>query len=797
MSEFRATLRSLLHPRGASATAAVVLALALASATAVFAVADVLLLRSLPFRRSAELVSVGEVNPARKDLYGDISPADFATLRERKDPFESLAAMSPALARLRTQGYVEELSGKAISPDFFGLTGVTPLLGRVISDADAKPGAAPVALLSYSTWRSRFGGAPRALSQTISANDQEYRIVGVLPREVERFDHAAFWIPFSLGEQATNRVAYLQAVGRLRAGVSLPDASKALEPIARNLERAFPETNTGYIFRIRSLRRQLLGDLERPLWALIFAAVVFWLIACANVSNLFLARAASREREIAIRRALGASTAHVVRRSLMEATVLTGGSFLLATPIAVFQLGLIKRMAPPTAWQLEQASIDWRVLLFGVLLAGLTAATFSVIPTAWMVRTLPQEGLSGSKATRSGWSLRKLGGALVGIEAMLALPLLAGAGWIAGSLWNLYHADLGLKPERIYIADLWLFERRFALEESRRSLFRRILESVRQAPEIESAGLVLFNPLPRGPQNGRRFQVDGAPPSPREYWPEATVLETDPAYLAMIGVPLLAGRSLSEQDSISATPLPLVVSRSFALKYLDSAPLGRGLGIQFPSGIEQGIVVGVVGDVAAWPSIEKRPTIYLNLFQHPIQVMTLVVRSRIGVESVAETLRQAVARVDGDLPLRDLRSLRQSLDYGVAEARFVVTLLEAFGALALVLSASGFYSLVTHLVGRRKKEIGIRTALGARPREIVHLFVAELLPWLVSGVAAGLLIALKATNLGRAILPSPTPAPALSPLLAAAIIFISGGLGASIPAIRASRVDPLESLRQT
>jgi len=795
--ELRAAIRSLLRRRRGAVTVGVTLAVALASGTAVFAVANVYLLRPFPFVRSAGLLSVGEVNPARRDLFSHISPADFDLLRHRSDLFESLAATTPALANIRTPGYLEELVGKFVSPEFFQMTGVRPLLGRVLSESDATPAAPPVALLSDSLWRTHFGGSPEALKRTLSINNQEFRIVGVLPRDLERFDRAAFWVPFRLAGDATNRVPYLEAIGRLRQGVSIEQARSALTTVARDLERRFPETNRGYVFRIRTLRSQKLGDFERPLWVLIFAGLVFWLIACANVSNVLLARSASRERETAIRRALGASTGRIAAAPLLEATVLSVASFGIAAPIAGLELALIRKMAPPMSWQLQQASIDARVLVFGALFAGFTALIFGAIPAAWTAFSQPQRGLSGPRPGRTGWGIRSLGGLLVAIEVMLALPLLAGAGWIVGSLWRLYHADLGVRMERVYVADLWLFDARYKSTEAQRALFGEVLERTRQAPEVESAGLVLWDPIPRGPNIGRRFRVEGTAPTPKENWAEATVLEADPGYMSMIGVPLLAGRSLSAGDPIGAALFSVVVSESFARRFLDSSPLGRGLEIEFPSETGHGTVVGVVGDVAAWPSIEKRPTIYVNFLQHPIGIMTLVVRSRADGEAVGMALRRTVNRIDPDLPVREVHSLRQSLDYGVAEARFVVTLLEAFGSLALLLAATGFFSVVAHLVERRRTEIGIRTALGARPIHILRLFVGGLSPWLFGGLLVGVLAALEAAHLGKGLVPGPTPAPTFTLVDATVVLCVAGLLGATIPASRAARADPLDALRHT
>jgi putative ABC transport system permease protein len=772
----------------------ITLAVALASATAVFAVAKVYLLEPFPFPSSKGLVSVGEVNPSRGDLFGAISPADFDLLRQR-DLFASLSAATPALANIRTSGYLEELVGKSVSPEFFSMTGLRPLLGRVIVESDAASGAPPVAVLSYSLWRSHFGGSPDVLRRTLSIKDQAYRIVGVLPRELERFDRAAFWIPFRLAEDATNRVPYLVAIGRLRPGSTIESVRRVLASVAHDLEKRFPETNRGYVFRIRTLREQTLGDFGRPLRALILAASIFWLVACANVSTVLLARSAGRERETAIRKALGASVRRIVSGPFFEAAVLSGAAFVAAAPVAVLELALIRKTAPAMSWQIEHASIDARVLLFGALFAGVTALVFGAIPATWTALAQPQHGLVGSRPGRSGWGLRSLGGLLVAAEVMLALPLLAGAGWIVGSLWRLYHSDLGLKPERVYIADLWLFDRRYKSPDAQRALFGALLERTREAPEVESAGLILWDPLPRGPRIGRRFRIEGTPTIPKETWPEATVLEADPGYLSMIGVPLLAGRPLWAKDPVGASQFSVVVSESFARQFLESSPLGRGLEIEFPSGTGHGLVVGVVGDVAAWPSLEKRPTIYVNFLQHPIGIMTLVVRSRADAEAIGAALHRVVSRIDPDLPVREVRSLKQSLDYGVTEARFVVTLLEAFGALALILSATGFFSVVAHLVERRRTEIGIRTALGAHPIHILRVFVGGMTPWLFGGLAAGILAATQVARLGRNLLPGPTPAPGLTLLVALLVLAIAGLIGASIPANRAARRDPLDCLR--
>ncbi len=779
--------RSLRKSPGFALGAIVTIALGIGANTAIFSVADAMLVRPLPLKDPAELVYVGD----------GLSPADFVVLRDRADIFSAMAVSVTATRTMLVRGgSAEELAGREISPELFSVAGVEPAVGRRFSAADALESAPRTVILSERLWRRRFAGRPEVLGEFLQLNDKTFEVVGVMPKEWNRADDSDFWTPYCLAADRGTQSRYLDhVVARLQVGVSLSRAQAAVDVISKALEKEHPESNRGYAIRLFPIRRTLIGDFWTPLLVLLGAVGFILLIACANVANLLLARAASRDKEIAIRKALGASRSSLLRRSVVEALGLAVCGAALSLPLAGWLTRLLRAAAPSEVWQLQTVSVNWRVLAFCAALALATALAVGLVSGWWVSRVSPEESLrAGPTAGRHPFGRRGIGSALVIAEMALAFPLLVGSGLMIQSLWRLRRADLGFPTDNLVVAEIRLLRYRYPKEPERREFFRRVLERVGRQPGIEAVGAVSFVPVLPFDADRQPFRIEGQA-SPAGEEPEASLKVVDPEYLRTMGVPLLRGRWLAGSDDEGSEPVALM-SESLRRRHLSRGDaLGERLQFRILGRWETFKIVGVVGDVASWPEVRIAPKIYGSYLQTVVPPMSLVVRSPLEAAAVERVIRREVAAVDPDQPLRSLRPMNELLGGALATSRFVAFLLKMFGALALALAAVGSYSVMSYLVVRRRSEIGIRAALGARKSDVLALFVGQSLRWAAIGIAIGAGVAVGLTRfLGNLLFGvTPTDVPTLA--LGGAVLVFGGVLGAYIPARTAAGVDPMSALR--
>jgi putative ABC transport system permease protein len=574
----------------------------------------------------------------------------------------------------------------------------------------------------------------------------------------------------------------------------LARAQAAVALLSRSLQMAHPESNRGLVIRLVPIRRHLVGEFWTPLLVLVGAVAFVLLTACANVANLLLSRAARRQRETAIRQALGASRRALVRESVAEACLLSLAGATLSIPVAWSLTRLLRAFGPDEIWQFPAISTNWRVLASCAGLAVVTGLAIGLLSGFWGSRTAPEVFLrAGGTGSRQPFARRGLGSAFLIAEVALAFPLMIGSGLMIQSLWRLGHANLGFRTDGLSVAQIWLLRYRYPEERERREFFGRVLDGVRRTPGVEAVGLISNEPVgPFGLEN-RPYRIDGKE-TPVEESPEASFKVVDPGYLDTLGVPLLRGRPLSVLDDDRAPPVALV-SASLGSRLALADPIGSMIQVRFPKRWETVRIVGVVGDVASWPEARSGPTIYMSYRQRVVPPISLVFRSRLTRMGADRAIREVVRAVDPDQLVRRVEPMSELLDRALTTSRFVAFLLETFAALALALAAVGTYSVTSYLVAQRRAEIGIRTALGACRRDVLSLFVGQSLRRAAVGVLLGLVAALVLTRFLERLLFDVTSMDTPTLLGGVAVLLSAGALGAYFPARAAARLDPVTALR--
>ncbi len=782
------------------------LALGISTNTAIFSLASAVLLRPLPVKPG--LVHVSRTW-SEDDASGSLSPSDFAALCKRKDVFAEMAVSVGARRTILVEGSPEELQGSRVTPNFFPLVGVEPILGRKLLPEDAAAGAPPTILVSSRLWHRRFDGRPTAVGQSVRLNDELCEIVGVLPPEWERVDDSDFWRIYRPADDLSNTNSFLNnVVARLAPGLSTGAAEAAATVTVAGLVRdAGAGASRRVGIHLAPIRRHLVGDFLQPLFALLGAAGLVLLIVCANTANLLLARVAGRQREIAIRKALGATSGDLAAHSLSEATVLAATGAALALPLAIWETRLLAAAAPAGIWQIRNASFDGRVLGFCAVLSLMTALLVGLIPVLWSSRVAPGEALqSRGKLVRSPFGRRRAGGVLVVSEVALAFPLFVAALLMMESLWHLQRADLGFARERLLVSRIWLPRYKYPDEPARRRFFGQLLDRMRRQPGVESAGIIHF--LPIGP-----FGSDHRPvrlPGTAGAQLDAMEKIVDGEYFRTTGIPILRGRTFTDFDDERSGAVAVISESTRRHFFPAEDPIGRTLEAWFPFGNcprleppsdncgdrwESVTVVGVVGDVASWPETRIDSGIYLAYRQQIVPTMSLVIRTSSPAIAVEPVIRRGVAALDPAQTVEPPRPLRNVLLGEIALPRFLTLILRLFGGLALVLAATGTYAVLSSLVAHRRTEIGIRTALGAKPRDVVALFVGQSLRWTAVGIALGAAVSVASTRLLGSVLFGLTPTDPGTFALGACVLGGAGVLGAYVPARRAAQVDPTVALR--
>jgi len=790
----------LIKKPGFSVIVVAALALGIGANTAIFSIVNAILLRPLPYRDPGRLAMIW-MNNKRMNVDQDIhSYPNYIDYRDQNQVFESIAAYSGISLNLVGIGEPERILGAAVTASFFEVLGVEPLRGRVFTADEEQTGRDRVAVVSYALWKRRFGGDPNITGQEILVSDVSRTVIGVMPPGFE-YPHkdADIWVPLAVDEnrkQARGSFAYY-AIGRLKPGVAIEQAQAEMSSIASNLEHQYPNILEGLGVNLVPLHQQITGKVRPALLVLLGTVAFVLLIACANVANLLLARAAGREREIAIRTALGARRIRLIRQLLTESALmgLAGGAAGLL--MAKWGLSALIALSPEDIPRLEQIGIDGRVLGFTLLISLLTGLVFGLVPALQASKPDLNESLkeSGRSAT-AGVDRRRVRSTLVVIEVALSLVLLIGAGLMIRSFSRLQKVDLGFNPDRLVSMNIQLSRTKYQGPASGQ-FFRQLIERVEAMPGVESAGAIsaiFIDALP----NSTNFTVEGQPPMPASEQIETPVDLVTPTYFRTMGIALLKGREFTEQDGLESQQVA-VINNTFAERFWPGEdPIGRRFKFgDSSSNAPWMTIVGVVGDMRRTGlDVDVRCETFLPYTQRRfVGFLSLVVRAKSDPRGIATAVRDQVWEIDANQPVSHVRTMDQLLDGMMAQRRLNMVLFALFGGVALVLAAVGVYGVISYSVTQRTHEIGIRMALGAGRADVLKLIVRNGMALVLTGVGIGLIAAVALTRLMTTLLFGVS---ATDPVTFATLSVILSGVALAacfVPALRAIRVDPMVALR--
>jgi len=803
--DLRFGLRMLRKNPGFTAIAVFTLALGIGANTAIFSVVNGVLLKPLPYPEPERLARVFQ--SITNFPKAPMAPADFRDYRERNTTFESLAGYFRQDLELAQEERAERLTGMRASSGYFRTLGFQPTLGREFTREEEIPDESAVVILSHGLWRRRFDGDPTIVGKTIRLSGKSYTVVGVAPaglqhvgggyRPLPHGESVDIWWPMRLGENRPRDAHIVNVIGRLKPGVTRPQAEAEFDLIAARLAEQYPGHYREAKTLTQPLREEIVEGSRRTLLLLLAAVFLVLLIACVNVANLTLARAASREREIAVRLALGAGRARIVRQLLVESLTLAAMGALLGLLLAKLSINALVRLGPEQLPRLQMISLDGRILAFTLLISLLTGLLFGMAPALQSLKLNLNESLKeGGRAASSGRRQRRTRGALVVAEVALALALLLGAGLLMRSFLKLQRTDPGFNPEGVLTMSVVLSGARYAYGEPQISFLKRLVERVSALPGVRSAGVTSDLPW-TGYQNDGGFKVEGKP-LPPDQMAHAQFHFISADYIRTIGAPLLSGRWFDARDTLKSQPV-ILINQAMARKYWPGEDaVGKRITFGDGAGKDEDWtqVVGVIGDVKDYPnSARAEPAFYWPVTQRPFPEMSLAIRADKDPLSLVEAVRREVRALDREMPISEVKTLETVAAAAVAGRRFTLTLVGVFALTALALAGIGIYGVTSYLVANRTHEIGIRIALGANSFDILKLALRQGMTLALAGVGAGLALAFAATRLMVNLLYG---VGATDPATFVAVpLFLIGVAFAAcyLPARRATKVDPMVALR--
>jgi len=798
LHDLRFGLRQLGRNPGFTVIAVLTLALAIGANTAIFTVANDFLLRPLPFGNSDRVVMVKcyQRKIAQSGMATEGGWADqpsFKYWRDRNQVFQAMAAW--AGEGVQEQNYLtgpqgsERVHAKEVTEGFFRVLGVAPALGRTFSVAEDQPGGNRVAIISHALWQTRYGNDPGILGKKLILNGKSFQVIGVLPTDF-RFSIAPedVWLPLQANLAAGEGGYYLHALGLLKPGVKLPQAQANMEALASQLAKIFPkEWNSDQYVTVESLRDRYDKELRPSLWVLLAFAGLVLLIACANLANLLLARAAGREPEIAIRRALGAGRSRIVRQMLIESGLLALAGGAAGVLMASYGVAVLYVLLPSSRSPLVSGGIDTQVLLFSLTISLLTVLLFGMAPALRAAGFNLNETLKqGLRDARAATGLHSYRGAMVAGEVALAAILLTGAGLLAKSFVRLSGVDLGIHTESVLTVGLhrpgqYVGER----------FYEPVIQRITALPQVRAAGIINFAPLSGGGW-GQDIIIEGRPPRARGDSIWAAHRQATAGYFRAMGIPLLRGRSFEESDWWSDSS---IISEAMAKQFWPGEdPIGKRFGVNCSdSPCHWRTVVGVVGDVKELgPAAEPAIAMY---FMENMDDMTLVVRATQDPTGLVADIRQIIHSIDLNQPIGDVRTMESVAAESVAPQRLTMMVSVLFAALALLLAMVGLYGVISYSVAQRTHEFGIRMALGAGRADILRLVVGQGSKMIFVGAGLGILGGLALTRFVSSLLYGVKPTDLPTFLIVTLMLIGIALLASYIPARRASKVDPLVALR--
>jgi predicted permease len=806
LDEFRqdaaVALRQLRRCPGFAAVATLTLALGIGATTAVFAVADGVLFRPLPFREPAGLVLVRRLTPGNATS-GESTYPEYRDLRDGATSFTGVAAVPSAMQpAVWTDGSSNEpLAAVGASGNLFDVLGAGPMIGRTLAPDDDRRGAARVIVLGYGVWARKFGADRSVLGRRVELNGTAFTVVGVMPRGFEYPRGSEAWVALvpAIDSLVDNtQIAFLNMIGRVRPRVSVSAArDEATRVMAQSAKTAGVPSTTVGTAQLTSLDAELLGDARRGMLVLLGAAGLVLLVACANVANLLLARAATRDGELAVRTALGASRARLVRQLLAEAGVLGIVGAAVGLGACIAGRGTIAAMIPADLYRAAAVGIDVRIAAFTASLMVGTTLLFGVLPALRGTRVAPGAVLrAASGRTTGSGSARRTQRALVAAEVALAVVLLIGGGVLLRSFVRLNTAPLGFDRTHTLTAELFLPEPKYGDPAKTRAFYRDAVDRAGRIPGVTAAGAVLLRPL-AGPDGfDYPLTLEGIDAETQRRQPLVNYEAVTPGYFRAAGVPVVQGRSFSSADD-ETSPKVVIVSVTMARRFWpNESPIGKRLKWGPPSAPGPWLeVVGVTGAARYRdPRVESLDA-YVPYTQSPWKLNHLVVRAAGDPRTLAASLRSSLAELDPESRAVQIATVSDLAAAALRQPRFQVTLVGTFAALALVLGAVGIFGVVSFATARRTRELGVRMALGARARDVQSLVVGETLRTVMIGVVVGLVVAAAAARLLRVLVYDVSATDPITFVAVPLVVTAVAVLAAAIPARRASRVDPMSVLR--
>ena len=809
IQDFRYALRQLRKSPAFAAVAVLTLALGIGANTAIFSVVNGVLLRPLAYTDPDRLVRIWHVPPS-KSFPGittfSVSAANYLDWQSQNQVFEQMTIYSYKSFTLTGSEKPEQLDAGAVSSTFFSTLGVQPLLGRVFFPEEDHPGKANVVILSHKFWLTHYGKNPDAVGRNISLDGQSYLIAGVMPADFRVPDYALLWTPLAWTDQerAVRGEHHYVVMARLKPEVDLKQAQAEMNTISSRLEQQYPEDDKGWGATVRPLHADIVGDVRPALLVLLGSVAFVLLIACVNVANLTLAKTFSRQKEIAIRTAMGASSARVLRQILVESVLLALVGGAIGLIYAHFGVRLIMAFLADKVPQAVDVGLDVTVLLFTVLISVSTGVLAGVLPGLRLsrpnVNQALKQGLGRTDSDSGGHGTR---GILVIAEVALSLVLLFGAGLMIRSFQRLQRVNPGFDADNVMTMTLSVAGAKFPSATQQTAFYEQVLQRVRSLPGVESAGIIDDVPL-NGNGSHQPIAIEGHPVQAMADQPEVDVRLASTGYMHSMRIPVVRGRDFNDAD-VAGRPAVILISESMAREFWpDQDPIGKRLTMTFFPGVVREIV-GVVGDVKIDGLDQTRPsaTLYVPSTQITAPVtgqwtsfpMTLVIRTSSNPGGVVSAATNAVHEIDPELPVRDVLTMNEVMANSVSQQRFNMLLLGAFGILALMLAAMGIYSVLSYSVRRRGQEIGIRLALGARLADVLRMVVVEGMKPVLFGVILGIAGAFALGRLLASLIYAVRPTDPLTFFTSAALLALISLLACLIPAYRATRVDPISALR--
>ena len=796
IKDIRYGLRSLLKRPGFTAIALIALALGIGANTAIFSLVNAVVLQPLPYQDPDRLVwAWGNIRNGGNRA--SVAPLDYLDFRSQNKTFEHFGASgtSPLPANMTGSGEPERLTASAVTGNYFDVFGVRPALGRGFSLENEKSGQDQVTVLSDALWQRRFAGDPGIINKTIILDSKPYQVIGVMPAHLKLPQEAELWVPMNFDanpEMKQRKAHFLRPIGKLKAGVSLAQAQADTDVIAAQLEQQYPDTNTGWNLRLVSLREQLIGGSETTIFILFGAVGLVLLIACANVANLLMVRAAARRKEIALRTALGASRFRIARQMVTESLLLAIVGGALGALLATWGVHLLVTLSEDSIPRTANVRIDAIVLAFTFLISLATGLLFGLAPALRTVKLNLIDSLKdGLRGAGEGALRNRTRSLLVVFESAIAVMLLIGAGLLVRSLIALQNVDPGFDPNNVLTLRVDVPRQKYDTPEKTANFFAQLETRVANLPGVESVGLITELPM-SGQLNDMPFTVEGRPVAAISQGFGADFRRVNQNYFNALRIPLLRGRNFTEQE-VRQSDKVLLASQSLVDQVLpNEEPLGKRL-VMAMNG-EPYEIIGVVGDIRhrslGAPAL---PAMYMPSLEPGRK--NLVIRTEGDPLSLVGAVRKEVQALDPDQPIAAVKKMSDWVDSSVAAPRYRTTLLTLFAALAMILAATGIYGVMSYSVAQRTHEIGVRMALGARRFDVLKMVVQQGMVLTLIGVVLGLGGAFALTRVMSSLLFGVTEKDPITFGAVAALLIAVAFIACFVPARRATKVDPLVALR--